>query len=587
MTSPSTQKIFDEAVQRQIRREFPQAEALYLKVLDQDPQHAAAMHWLGVIAGETGRPTEALDWIRRAIAVNPNDADCHYNLGMVLSGLRQHAAAISAFEEAVKLRPDFPDAWTSLATAHRRTENYDQAIAAVKSALHYQPNLARAHNNLASYYRALGRADEALACYDRGIAIEPNYPAIASNRLFLLSFHPDFDSQAVLRESRAWNNRFATPLAGTIQPHANDRSPERRLRIGFVSPDFRTHCQTLFTLPLFSQHDRANFEFHCYADVPQPDGLTEQIRRQVEVWRNTAAMNDQTVADTIRADRVDILIDLTMHMAGGRPRLFAQRAAPIQIAWLAYPGTTGISAIDYRLTDPYLDPPGKYDADYSERSIRMDNTFWCYDPLASSPAVNPLPALDRGHITFGCLNSFAKVTSATLRLWSRILQATSDSRLIMLCPPGEHRRQVVETLAVDPSRIRFVPMQSRPDYLNTYHEIDLALDTLPYNGHTTTLDAFWMGVPVITLVGRTVVGRARWSQLNNLNLKELAAFNEEDFVRLALGLSRDLPRLADLRAGLRRRMEQSPLMDAPRFARGMERVFRRIWREYCQTQATA
>src|SRR5208282_799616 len=247
----------------------------------------------------------------------------------------------------------------------------------------------------------------------------------------------------------------------------------------------------------------------------------------------------------------------------------------------------GIAAIEYRLTDPYLDPPGDSDANYSERSIRMENTFWCYDPLTDKPAVNDLPALSRGYVTFGCLNNFAKVNPATLRLWSRVLREIHDSRLIMLCPPGEHRRQVIETLGVDPARIQFVATQARPDYLKTYLEIDLALDTLPYNGHTTSLDSFWMGVPVVTLVGPTVVGRAGWSQLNNLNLKELAAFEENDFVRLAVELSQDLPRLAELRGRLRGRMQQSPLMDAPRFTHGLETVFRQLWRDFCQTPASA
>ena len=587
MTPLSTQQIFDEAVRLHGRGDFPRAESLYRQVLQSNPDHSDAMHGLGVIAGQSARPAEALEWIGRAIAVNPDVADYYYNLGTILFGLGKDGAAIDAFEKSIHLRPDYADAWCSLATARRRGEDYDGAIAAVQSALKFQPNLVKAHNNLASYYRALARTDDSLACYDRALAIDPAQAAIASNRLYLLSFHPGFGAEAILAQCRAWNDHFVRPHCGTLQPHPNDRSPQRPLRIGFVSPDFKSHCQSFFTLPFFTHHDRNQFQFYCYADVPQPDAVSERIRAATDVWQSAVGMTDEALAELIRGDRIDILVDLAMHMAGGRRLLFARKPAPIQIAWLAYPGTTGLSSIDYRLTDPYLDPPGDFDADYSERSIRLQDTFWCYDPGGDQPAPNPLPAFNRGYVTFGCLNNFAKVSPATLRLWSQVLRQIPDSRLILLCPPGEHRRHVLETLAVGASRVRFLPKQPRQDYLKTYHEIDLALDTLPYNGHTTSLDAFWMGVPVITLVGQTVVGRAGWSQLNNLGLTELAAFQETDFVRIAAELSGDLPRLAELRGGLRRRMEHSPLMDAPRFTRGMETVFRELWRDFCKTPGSA
>jgi predicted O-linked N-acetylglucosamine transferase (SPINDLY family) len=254
----------------------------------------------------------------------------------------------------------------------------------------------------------------------------------------------------------------------------------------------------------------------------------------------------------------------------------------VQITWLAYPGTTGMPAIDYRLTDPYLDPPGETDAFYAEKSIRLPHTFWCYDPRAAGPEVNPLPALSAGHVTFGCLNNFCKVNDRTLELWSQVLKRLPTSRLILFMSDVEPRAKIPPRLGIDPSRVEFFPLQSRDDYLKTYHRIDLGLDTIPYNGHTTSLDSFWMGVPVVTLVGKTVVGRAGWSQLNNLNLKELAAFNEADFVRIAVELAGDLPRLAELRRGLRPRMEKSPLMDAPLFVRGLEGIYRQLWRQWCQ-----
>jgi predicted O-linked N-acetylglucosamine transferase (SPINDLY family) len=354
---------------------------------------------------------------------------------------------------------------------------------------------------------------------------------------------------------------------------------QRKLHIGYVSPDFREHCQSLFTAPLLSHHDRREFKIHCYAHLPAPDATSRRLAGFADVWRPIQSTSDAEVESMIRADGIDILVDLTMHMSNGRPLLFARKPAPVQVAWLAYPGTTGQKAIDVRLTDPWLDPPDFDDHRYVERSIRLPSTFWCYDPGAETPAVNTLPALAAGYVTFGCLNNFCKVSDLSLHLWGRILGAVPDSRLILLAAPGTHRSRVLDILqgfGITANRIEFVPYQARHAYLATYQRIDLCLDTLPYNGHTTSLDAYWMGVPVITRVGRTVVGRAGWSQLNNLNLPELAAFDDAQFVQKAVELAGDLETLSKLRAGLRERMLASPLMDGAAFAAAIESVYRRV-----------
>jgi predicted O-linked N-acetylglucosamine transferase (SPINDLY family) len=346
-----------------------------------------------------------------------------------------------------------------------------------------------------------------------------------------------------------------------------------------VSPDFRDHCQSLFTLPLLTHHDRGAFKIHCYAQVPAPDATSRRIEGLVDAWRPIQGASDSAVESMIRADDIDILVDLTMHMANGRPLLFARKPAPIQVAWLAYPGTTGQTAIDFRLTDPWLDPVDADEERYAERSIRLPDTFWCYDPGEATPEVSALPALAAGHVTFGCLNNFCKVSDLSLRAWGRIMAAVPNSRLILLSAPGVHRARVTDALrefAIAQQRIEFVPYQARHAYLDTYRRIDLCLDTLPYNGHTTSLDAYWMGVPVITRVGRTVVGRAGWSQLNNLGLQSLAAFDDASFVEKSVATANDLGALAKLRNGLRERMRASALMDAARFAAAMESIYRRI-----------
>ncbi len=359
------------------------------------------------------------------------------------------------------------------------------------------------------------------------------------------------------------------------------------MRIGYVSPDFREHATTFFTVSLLANHDHGPFEIFCYANVRRPDALTERLRGHADVWRDTRGLSDEQLADRVRSDQIDILVDLTMHMADNRLLTFARKPAPVQITWVAYPGTTGLSAIDYRLTDPYLDPPGRFDDDYAEESLRLADTFWCYDPLCEPVPVTPLPALHNGYVTFGCLNNFCKLNDGVLSLWAKVLHAVPQARLLLLAPRGQARDSVLAQLqqeGIAAQRVEFADKQPRQGYLKLYQRMDVSLDPFPYNGHTTSFDAFWMGVPTITLIGQTVVGRAGWSQLCNLGLPELAAQTPEQYVALAAELAGDLPRLEELRGTLRGRMQRSPLMDGPRFARQVEQAYRQVWRRWCYGQ---
>ena len=415
-------------------------------------------------------------------------------------------------------------------------------------------------------------------CYRRAVELQPGDHISHSNLIFSLQYHPDYDAAAILRETLRWNARHAQPLAREIETGDPSPATDRRLRIGYLGADFRDHCQSLFTIPLLSHHDREHFEIFCYAGVPRGDAVTDRIRDVVDVWRSIAGSTDRQAADLIRSDRLDLLVDLTMHMSNGRPLVLAQKPAPIQVAWLAYPGTTGLSTIDCRLTDPFLDPPGETDWHYSERSIRLPETFWCYDPLASEPSPNSLPAAESELVTFGCLNNFCKLTPAAIALWSQVLARVPGSQLLLLAPAGAHRRRILEEFhrQYANAHVQFVPYQPREQYLRLYHQIDLCLDTIPYNGHTTSLDSFWMGVPVVTRIGTTVVGRAGWSQLCNLDLHKLAADSDERFIEIASNLALDRSRLSELRSTLRARMQRSPLMDATRFAQNVEAAYRQM-----------
>jgi protein O-GlcNAc transferase len=548
------------------------------------PDYAEAYNNLGNALKHQGHLEEAIAAYRQAIGLNPNTPEAHNNLGIALRDTGRLEESIAAFRQAIALKPNFAEAHYNLGIALRDSGQFDDAVAAYRQAINLRPGYADAHNNLGHALTGKGQLDDAIAAFRRAAALDPDKAFIDSNLICTLHFHPDYDAKAIAEENRRWDRQHAGPLRKYIQPHSNDRSPDRRLRIGYVGADFREHCQSLFTIPLLSNHDRKSFEIFCYANVARPDDKTERIRGLCDGWRSLVGMTDEEAAQKIREDRIDILVDLTLHLANNRMLLFARKPAPVQVTWLGYPGSTGLSAMDYRLTDPYLDPPGLNDEFYSETSVRLPDTFWCYDPLNTELIVNSLPAESRGFITFGSLNNFAKVTEEIPRLWAQVLRTVERSRMMILCPEGRHRQPLLDALqreGIDPDRIELIAPRPRAKYLELYHGIDVGLDTFPVNGHTTSLDSYWMGVPVVTLTGSMILGRAGLSQLTNLGLTELIARTPEEYVRIAVELANDLPRLAELRRTLRPRMEASPLMDAPRFARNIEAAYRQMWRKWC------
>jgi predicted O-linked N-acetylglucosamine transferase (SPINDLY family) len=565
---------------------FAAAEAALSRTLDRHADNPEAAFNLGNARHGLGRLREAADQYRLAIALRPDYADAMNNLGNIHRELGEYTAAEAAYESATRVRPGYVAALNNLGCLLRARGRFEQAEAMLRRGLQLSPDEPILLDNLGSVLKDGGELDAGIDCFRQAVRLDPGNAATHSNLVYALSFQ-SVHGRTTLAEAGRWNERFAAALPPASGRHLNDRSPGRRLRIGYVSPDFRDHCQSLFTIPLLSRHDHAAFEIFCYASVQRPDACTRRIAAYADVWRDVRLLDDEALAAVVRDDQIDILVDLTMHMANGRPLLFARKPAPIQIAWLAYPGTTGMGAMDYRFTDPRLDPAG-FEDHYSERSIRLPDSFWCYDPLTDQPHVNPLPAIERGHVTFGCLNNPCKVTDATLGLWGGVLHALPGSRLRLLAPPGRHRQRVLQRLAahgIAADRISFVAHQIRADYLCSYHDIDIGLDTFPYNGHTTSLDSLWMGVPTITRVGETCVGRAGLSQLFQLELVEFAADTDVAFTAAAVALALDLPRLAELRQRLRPRLERSALMDAGRFARHIEAVYAQVWSDYCRAPA--
>jgi len=582
----SAAHVINLAIALDQRREYARAEASLRALLARDPAQAEAAFNLGNALRGLGRAEEALAQYRRALELRPGYVEALNNLGNLHRERGEFDAAMAAFDGAMLARPDYVPALNNAGCLHRTLGHSDEAERLLRRGLELDPRNAALHDNLGNVLKDAGALDEAIICYRRSLEIDPDNRAAHSNLAYSLSFQAE-DARPIRAECARWNARFAAALARCADDPRRDLSPHRPLKIGYVSADFREHCQALFTVPLFSHHDRAAFEVHCYSSTERPDAVTRRIAGHAGVWREVRGLDDLELCDLIRGDGIDILVDLTMHMAGGRPLVFARKPAPVQIAWLAYPGTTGIEAIDYRLSDPRLDPPG-YDDHYSERTLRLPDSFWCYDPLADEPAVNALPALERGRLTLGCLNNPCKLTERTLELWSRVLRVLIDARLTLMAPLGRHRDRLAGRLAahgICAERVTFVEFRPRAQYLRSYHDIDFALDTFPYNGHTTSLDALWMGVPTVTRVGATCVGRGGLSQLHQLDLADLAADSDDAFVAAAVALAGDLQRLATLREELRDRMTRSALMDGARFARNIESAYRRAWIAYCDHAA--
>lgn len=496
--------------------------------------------------------------------------------------------AIGWYRVALKLDPRLANAHTALGAIHADAGRFDEAVEDFRRALEIDEDFHVARGLLATALDETGRIDEAQATYRQAVARCPADPIAHSVLLFNMPFWSGVGASDILLEAQRWNVRHARALAAQAPPLDTDRTAERRLRVGYVSADFQTHVQSLFTIPLLRNHDHQQFEIFCYSSVDKATEETARIRSHADVWRDVRTLDDAALAEVVRRDGIDILVDLSMHMNGRRLLAFARRPAPIQLCWLAYPGTTGLETMDYRLSDPYLDPPDG-DTPYTEQTLRLPDTFWCYDPLTDVPQVSSLPALTTGRITFGCLNHFRKLNRRLLGLWAEVLRAVPQSRLMLLAPAESGRAHVCSTFeraGVGRERLEFVERSGRLDYLNRYREIDICLDTFPYNGHTTSLDALWMGVPTVTLVGDTAVGRAGLCQAMNVGLPELIATTSEEYVHAARSLAENLGRLAELRRTLRERTKQSPLMDGPRFTRNLEAIYRDIWGRFCRAESS-
>ena len=587
---PDMGQEFKAAKQHHQARRFQDAERLYRQILQVHPDNTDVLQSLWVLAQQTGRISLAVEMMQRAIAVKPLAPDFHYNLGIVLAAQGRRDEAITHYERAVALKPSFAEAHNNLGIVLAAQGRGDEAITHYERAVALNPRSAEVHNNLGVVLTAQGWVDEAIAHYERAIACNPEYVIAHSNLLMALNYLPDRDPASIFAAHVDFAKRREAPLVGMRRPLGNDHSKERRLKIGYVSSDFRQHAVAHFVETLWAHHDHELFEVFGYYNHMYQDEVTRRLRAHADHWRVIARLSYEQTAEQIRNDQIDLLVDLGGH-TGTHLLVFAHTPAPIQVTWLGYPNTTGLSSMNYRITDAWADPPGQTEQFHTEQLIRLPDCFSCYQPVQDAPEVAPLPALRNGYVTFGSFNLPGKITPEVIRLWAQILRAIPGSRLMLKYRSladetvQQRVRRAFSALDVAPEQLDLLGHSiSHKSHLEHYHRVDIGLDPFPYNGATTTCDALWMGVPVITLAGHTHVARVGVSQLSNLGLTQLIAYTPEDYIGIARHLASHLDTVAALRAELRPRMAASPLTQAERFTRNIEQAYRAMWHDWCRRQ---
>jgi protein O-GlcNAc transferase len=569
--------------------QLEEAVACYQEAIRLWPAFADAHHNLGQALQQAGKLDDAILAYRQALQLKPERAESHLSLGAVFLEKQRYPEARACHEQALRLQPDSADAFNGLGNIEYAQGNLDAATANYQQARCLKPDYSVPHYNLGVARQAQGKPAEARHCFQQALRLKPDDQIAHSTYLGSLIYDPDIEPAALRAEHERWAGQHAG-ASGEAARHANTADPERRLRVGYVSPDFRSHAVAYFLLPILAHHDREQVEAFCYADVACPDGLTAFLRSLAHEWRDIHGLSTDRLVELIRRDRIDILVDLAGHTAQNRLQTFARKPAPVQVSYLGYPCTTGLTAIDYRLTDAVADPPGEPSSS-SEELVRLPGCFCCYAPPRNAPEVSPLPAQRRGAITFGSLHKLEKLNREVLDLWCRILKDVPAAQLLLSRNNlhGQTARDLVrqfEDRGIESGRLllhRVEPVNLQ--HLRLYHEIDIALDPFPWNGHTTACEALWMGVPVIALRGRRHAARMVASVLSALGLTNWIAETPEDYRRITVELAGNLASLAELRSQLRNRMHQSPLCHGVDFTGRLEAAYRQMWQRWCRLPA--
>lgn len=619
----SISRIFHEAIEAHRKGDLKQAEHLCLEILATAPNDANANYLLGIIACKSGDVRRGSRLIHQATISDPDNFMAHNSLGMTQKELGELEAAEKSYQRAITLKPDFFAAYNNLGIVLRMLGKFEEAAACCRRAISLKPDLAEAHNNLgialacqgllgeavASYHKAIGleknffsvynnlgialeeqgKIEEAVESYRKALSFKKDFTLAHSSLLFALNSLPAISQPDIFSESIHWYQQHVAGEPARKIPHRKiNKEKKRRLKVGYVSPDFCRHPVANFFEPLLKEHNRKYFEIYLYANVLDPDYVTQRLRDEADHWLSIVGKSDKEVAETISRDEIDILVDLAGHTANNRLMVFAYRPAPVQVTWLGYPNTTGLQEMDYRFTDAIADPLTNTDDYYSEELLRLDNGFLCYMPDDFAPQVSPPPYLDKGYVTFGSFNNLKKINKEVIRLWARILRAEPNTRLVLKNKSFQDRETrkrylkwfVDEEIAED-RVILHAALPHKKDHLAFYSKIDIGLDTFPYNGTTTTCEALWMGVPVVTISGDRHAGRVGASILHHAGFgNEFIAKTPEEYVSRAVNWANDLAGLVAFRKSARQKIKRSALCDAEKFAREVEESYDNIWQRY-------
>jgi len=561
------------------------AFAAYRAALGADDDNPFAHYNVGRLHRARGEPEAAEAHLRRALQRQPRFTEALITLAAVRDARRDAAGAAALLEQALALAPQHGGAWFNYGELLWRLARYDEAEDALRRALELEPRLIPAWHLLGNLLRGTSRVAEALQALAVARRLEPLRFDLESMELLSLTLTDALPAPALFERQRAFGARLESAVPERRAPYVQSADPERRLRIGYVSCDFNRHPVAWFLQPLLERHDRARYEAICYFTGDKADEVTAQVRAAADGWREATALTDAELALQVERDGIDVLVDLTGHAGALRLGAFALQPAPVQASWLGYLGSTGLRRIQYRISDARADPPGDADRLHTEQLVRLPHSLWCYRPVHSEPHAAEPPGKARGFPTFGSFNHAPKLSAAARQLWARILSSAPAARLLIVgFPEGRARDGLLREFAhagVDAARLTVLPRVSFGEYLRQFDAVDLALDSTPYGGGTTTFDTLWMGVPVLTLAGERSAGRSSASILGALGLQDWIARSADEYVRLAVGHAADAGRLAALRATLRARLRASPLMDEARFARDMESAYREMWRAWC------
>jgi predicted O-linked N-acetylglucosamine transferase (SPINDLY family) len=553
-----------------------ESAAAELDAVPRERQDLGTLLIHGGILRKLGRLDAAAELLGRAVALEPRNADARTALFHVLEAKGDPAGAARELEALLRERPDWAEALHNYGVVLKKLTRFEEAEAALRRAIALQPDFALAWRILGGVLLAQARIDDALALYRQA----PKDFELASVELFALNASDEISADQLFERHAAFGRELEQAIPARFAfPRHND--PARRLRIGYVSGELSYHVVALFLQPVLEHRDRAAVEVFCYSTSERFDEYTRKLAAHADAWRRCAGLGATPLADLIHADGIDILVDLAGHSGEPQLRVFAQKPAPVQATWLGYLNTTGLTRIDYRITDAHADPT---DLRHTEKLARLPHSQWCYRPFVQVPAVRSPPVQKNGYVTFGSFNQILKLSKRSRRLWARILQRLPSSRLVILgVPPGRAHDELRKDLP-DAARVELVPYVKLQDYFASYNEVDIALDTTPYSGGTTTCDALWMGVPVLTAPGERPVSRSAASILTTAGLTEWIASGDDDYVQRAIELANPQT-LAKLRATLRPRMQASPLMDEAGFTRDLEALYRQMWRTYCSQGA--